>query len=98
MALTSNRQILGVSGKRHPLGFYLRHGVPIALATDDEGVSRTNLTEQYEQAVRVHGLGYRTLKRIARDSLRFSFLAPGDKALALRRQTAAFDRFERRWP
>jgi adenosine deaminase len=95
--LTSNAQILGVSGPDHPLGLYRRHGVPVALATDDEGVSRTNLTEQYEQAVVDHGLGYRALKRIARDSLRHSFLAPGDKARALRAQRAAFERFERRF-
>jgi adenosine deaminase len=95
--LTSNRQILGVAGRRHPLRFYLRHHVPVALATDDEGVSRTDLTEQYEQAVRDHGLGYRTLKRIATDALRHAFLPDGTKATLLRRQAAALARFEARY-
>ena len=96
--LTSNRQILGVSGRRHPLRFYLRHGVPVALATDDEAVSRTNLTEQYEQAVRDHGLGYRALKRIATDALRHAFVEPAVKRRLLRDQRRRFQRFEARYP
>jgi adenosine deaminase len=95
--LTSNAQILGVAGRRHPIRLYARAGVPIALATDDEGVSRTDLTEQYEQAVTDHGFGYRALKRMARDSLRYSFLSDADRALALRTQRAAFAAFERRY-
>lgn len=38
--LTSNDVILGVKGKEHPLKTYIRYGVPVALATDDEGVAR----------------------------------------------------------
>ena len=40
VCLTSNDVILGVSGKAHPLRLYLAAGVPVALATDDPGVSR----------------------------------------------------------
>ena len=43
IALTSNDMILGVSGDDHPLPTYLKYGVPVALATDDEGVSRLSL-------------------------------------------------------
>jgi adenosine deaminase len=96
--LVSNEQILGVRGKDHPLGFYMRHHVPVALATDDEGVSRTDLTEQYELAVRRHGLGYRALKRIANDSLRHAFLPDATRASLLRAQARAFARFEARFP
>jgi hypothetical protein len=42
--LSSNAQILEVMGGAHPLARYLGAGVPVALATDDEGVSRSNLT------------------------------------------------------
>jgi len=38
--ITSNDLILGVSGKNHPLPIYRESGVPVALSTDDEGVSR----------------------------------------------------------
>jgi adenosine deaminase len=54
--LTSNALILGVSGKSHPLPIYRESGVPLALSTDDEGVSRINLTHEYVQAVQTYGL------------------------------------------
>jgi hypothetical protein len=73
ICLTSNDVILGVSGKAHPLRYYLAAGVPVALATDDPGVSRDDMTNQYMQAVRDHGLDYATLKRLARNSLEYSF-------------------------
>jgi adenosine deaminase len=74
--LTSNAVLLGVAAREHPLGAYLAHGVPVALSTDDAGVLRTDLTEQYVRAVVVQGLGYFTLKRLARNALAYAF-APG---------------------
>lgn len=74
--LTSNDVILGVHGVHHPLSEYLAAGVPVALATDDEGVSRIDLTHEYVRAVTDFGLGYGDLKRFARTSLEHSFL-PG---------------------
>ncbi len=74
--LASNDEILGVRGAAHPLNLYRAAGVPVALATDDEGVLRTDMTEQYLRAATEHGLHYADLKRIARDSLTYSFL-PG---------------------
>lgn len=96
--LTSNRQILNLYGRRHPISDYVKGGVKVTLSTDDEGVSRTDLTSQYVQAVRVHGYGYRRLKRFARDGLRCSFLDPATKRLALADQARRFRRFEARFP
>jgi len=76
ICLTSNEGILGVQGKKHPLAMYLKAGVPVALATDDEGVSRSEMTREYERAVLDQGLDYVTLKKMARTSLEHSFL-PG---------------------
>lgn len=73
VCLTSNDVILGVSGKAHPLRLYLAAGVPVALATDDPGVSRDDMTNQYMRAVQDQGLDYPTLKRLARNSLEYSF-------------------------
>jgi len=73
VCLTSNDVILGVSGKAHPLRTYLGAGVPVALATDDPGVARDDMTNQYMQAVQDQGLDYATLKRLARNSLEYSF-------------------------
>jgi hypothetical protein len=76
IALSSNAQILNVQGSRHPMQLYRSMGVPVALVTDDMGVSRSNMTEQYQQAVEQHGLSYAELKLIARTSLEHAFL-PG---------------------
>jgi adenosine deaminase len=76
ICLTSNDLILGVRGQEHPLPVYLRYGVPVALATDDEGVSRSDLTHEYLRAAQTYGLTYVDLKRLARQSLEYSFL-PG---------------------
>jgi adenosine deaminase len=76
ICLTSNEGILGVRGRQHPLAMYLKAGVPVALATDDEGVSRSEMTREYERAVLDQGLDYVTLKKFARTSLEHSFL-PG---------------------
>ncbi len=79
--LTSNDIILNVGGPGinsvpHPLPDYLRAGVPVALSTDDEGVSRIDLTHEYVRAATTYHLGYLDLKRMARASLEHSFL-PG---------------------
>jgi adenosine deaminase len=75
--LTSNDVILGVKGDEHPLEAYLAAGVPVALSTDDEGVSRIDLTHEYVRAAMEHHLGYLDLKAMARTSIEHSFL-PGD--------------------
>ena len=74
--LTSNRDLLAIYGKAHPLRLYLKHHVPIMLSTDDEGIFRTNLTQQYVEAVIEHQLDYLTIKAINRNTLTYSFL-PG---------------------
>jgi adenosine deaminase len=74
--LTSNDTILGVRGARHPLALYRAAGVPVVLSTDDEGVSRSDMTNEYLRAATEQGLGYGELKDIARASLEYAFL-PG---------------------
>jgi len=72
--LTSNDVILGVTGGRHPMRTYLAYGVPLALSTDDEGVSRSELTLEYRKAVEEQGVDYLTLKGMARNSLEYAFV------------------------
>jgi hypothetical protein len=76
ICLTSNDMILGVRGMEHPMPMYLRYGVPVAISTDDEGVARSDLTWEYKRAVESYALTYAQLKKMARDSLEYSFL-PG---------------------
>jgi adenosine deaminase len=74
--LTSNDVILGVSGNMHPLPSYLAAHVPVALSTDDEGVSRIDLTNEYTRAALEFNLSYAQLKDLARTGIEHSFL-PG---------------------
>jgi adenosine deaminase len=74
--LTSNDVILGVAGKDHPFPIYRKFSVPVALSTDDEGVSRIDLTHEYVRAVETYGVHYADLKQMVRTGLEHSFL-PG---------------------
>jgi hypothetical protein len=74
IALTSNDVILGVRGAQHPIGLYLAAGVPVALVTDDEGVSRIDLTNEFVRAARDYRFSYATFKRFVRNSVEYAFL------------------------
>ena len=74
ICLTSNDVILGVRGSNHPLHDFMRAGVPVALATDDEGVSRSDMTHEYLRGVEDQNLSYSELKRMARTSLEHAFI------------------------
>jgi adenosine deaminase len=74
--LTSNDVILGVKGKDHPFPLYRQYRVPVALSTDDEGVSRIDMTHEYVRAVETYALSYADLKQMVRTGLEHDFL-PG---------------------
>jgi adenosine deaminase len=109
IALSSNDLILGVRGNRHPLRTYLQFGVPVAIVTDDMGVSRSTHTQEFMKAVEEQGLDYRTLKTLARNSLEYAFADVGTKAglkldldkafrsfeIGMSRQAAGSDRLPR---
>ena len=76
ICLTSNDMILGVRGPDHPLPMYLQYGVPVAIATDDEGVARSDINHEYLRAIETYALSYATLKRMSRNSLEHAFV-PG---------------------
>lgn len=94
IALTSSDVILGIKGDQHPLGLYKQYGVPIALATDDEGVSRIDLTHEYVKAVKEQNLSYSDLKRMSYDSVRYSFLDDTAKQNILANLNIKFTAFE----
>jgi adenosine deaminase len=75
ICLSSNDLILGISGARHPLATYIEYGVPVALATDDEGVARSELSLEFLKAAEEQGLRYLELKTLARNSLHYAFIA-----------------------
>jgi adenosine deaminase len=73
--LTSNDVILNIKGAEHPLPMYRLYHVPVALSTDDEGVSRINLTHEYVRAALTYPLTYGDFKQMVRTALEHSFLA-----------------------
>ncbi len=93
--LTSNAVILGVAGANHPFPVYRKYGVPVTLSTDDEGVSRSDLTTEYERAVLGYGLSYTELKQIVRNSIEYSFATPDEKRRLLADLEKRFNEFER---
>ena len=74
--LSSNEGILGVKGADHPFPLYRAAHVPVALSTDDEGVSRIDITHEYVRAALDYRLTYQDLKQLARTGMEHDFL-PG---------------------
>lgn len=73
--LSSNEGILGVKGTEHPFPLYRAAHVPVALSTDDEGVSRIDITREYVRAASDYHLSYSDLKQLARTGMEHNFLA-----------------------
>ncbi len=72
--LSSNAFILGIKPQEHPISLYRRAGVPLVLSTDDAGVLRGNLTEEYVLLYRHQPVSYRELKQLAYNAIRYSFI------------------------
>jgi adenosine deaminase len=94
--LSSNEFILGVAYDRHPLLLYKQFDVPITISTDDPGISRTSLTEQYVLlAKRYKEVSYQDIKKYVYNSITYSFIKePGVKQDLIKRLDAQFLKFE----
>ncbi len=79
--LSSNEGILGIKGADHPFPLYRAAHVPVALSTDDEGVSRIDITHEYVRAALDYRLTYGDLKQLARTGMEHDFL-PGSSLWA----------------
>jgi adenosine deaminase len=71
---SSSDLILGIKGTAHPLHDYIKAGVPVVISTDDAGVARSDLTNEYMRAVMESGLSYEELKRISINSIEHAFI------------------------
>jgi adenosine deaminase len=92
--LTSNAFISGVQGENHPVTLYRKYGVPYVISTDDAGVTRHNLANEYVLFASRYKPGYAELKKASYNSIRYSFLAPADKTRLTRQLDARFAKFE----
>jgi len=77
--LTSNAFILGVEKNEHPYLIYSSYGVPLVIATDDSGVSRNNLANEYMLLATRYHPTYGRIKEYVYNSIKYSFLQPADK-------------------
>ena len=73
--LVSNEFILKVKEGRHPFSLYKEFGVPIVISTDDAGILRTNMIEQYLLlAKRYKNVSYANIKQYVYNSIFYSFI------------------------
>ena len=77
--LTSNQFILGVEKGAHPYQIYAAYGVPLVISTDDSGVSRNNLSNEFMLLASRYKPSYTRLKSYVYNSIKYSFLSPEDK-------------------
>ncbi|WP_321331044.1 hypothetical protein [uncultured Bacteroides sp.] len=95
--LTSNETVLGLREDSHPFPIYYRAGVPLIISTDDAGVLRTNLSEQYTLLILRYGLNYYDVKKLVRNSIVYSFAPKKAKKELLRKLNTKFRQFESKW-
>lgn len=92
--LTSNEFILGVKGEAHPVTLYRKYAVPFVLATDDAGVSRNTLTNEYVLFASRYKPSYGEIKKLSYNGLRYSFLPEQQKKRLQQQLDERFGRFE----
>ncbi len=98
--LVSNEFILKVKDNRHPILLYKEFGVPIIISTDDAGILRTNMTEQYVLlAKRYSSISYKDIKQFVYNSINYSFIQDASvKKQLIKNLDIRFKTFESKFP
>ncbi len=92
--LSSNAFILGIQKEAHPITLYQNNNIPIVISSDDPGVSRNNLSQEYVLFASRYKPSYRYLKQVIYNSIHYSFLNPHDKTQELKKLDQKFNIFE----
>ena len=95
--LYSNEFILKVKNDQHPITLYKEFGVPIVISSDDAGVLRSNLTDQYVLlAKRYKNISYKDIKQFVYNSIDYSFINEDGVKEKLKTQLKeGFSKFEK---
>ena len=93
--LTSNSFILGVEKNNHPFLIYSKYNVPMVIATDDSGVSRNNLANEFLLLSTRYKPSYKQLKQYVYNSIQYSFLPNYQKVIVAKRVDNSFALFEK---
>lgn len=96
--LSSNAFILSIEDQMHPVNLYHHYKVPIVIGTDDPGILRTTLTDEYANlAYKYPQFKYTDLKQLVLNSIKYSFLPPIKKQVILKRILRDFLIFENKY-
>ncbi|WP_394973134.1 adenosine deaminase [uncultured Croceitalea sp.] len=94
--LTSNAFILNVEKDEHPILLFKDYGVPVVISTDDAGILRTNLTDQFVTLAKNYpSFHYADIKECVYNSLEFSFINADKKKCLLKDLDKRFIEFEK---
>lgn len=98
--LVSNRFILQIKEDKHPIKLYHQFKVPMVISTDDAGVLRTSLTEQYVLLAKSYPFfSYSDIKQIVLNSMDYSFIKETALKQKLRQDLLKrFQEFEEKIP
>jgi adenosine deaminase/adenosine deaminase CECR1 len=92
--LTSNEFILGIKDAAHPVTLFRKHGVPFVISSDDAGVSRNNLSNEYVLFASRYQPSYAEIKKVSYDGIRHAFLPEAEKARLAKQLDQRFAAFE----
>ena len=92
--LTSNDFINGLKDENHPITLYRKYGVPYVISTDDAGVTRHTLSNEYVLFASRYKPDYAEMKKTSYNSIRYAFLPSAEKARLTRQLDERFARFE----
>ncbi|MGG7603734.1 adenosine deaminase [Massilia sp. BKSP1R2A-1] len=92
--LTSNAFISGIEGANHPVTIYRKYGVPYVISTDDAGVTRHTLSNEYVLFASRYKPDYAEMKRTSYNSIKYAFLPAAEKARLTRQLDERFASFE----
>ncbi|NHZ80958.1 adenosine deaminase [Massilia sp. CCM 8695] len=92
--LTSNAFISGIKGANHPVTLYRKFGVPYVISTDDAGVTRHNLSQEYTLFASRYQPSYAEIKKVSYNGVRYAFLPEQEKQRLMRQLDERFARFE----
>jgi adenosine deaminase len=98
ICFSSNKQMLNIAPEAHPINLYLKYGIPVVICTDDEGILRSSLTDEYLMATKAYNLSYLDIKKICQNGVEYSFASStggnSKKDLLLKRFSASMLEFE----
>jgi adenosine deaminase len=95
VSLISNQDTRVMSDlSHHPMQKFLAWNVPVIPSTDDPGVFKSTLSEEYDKGQKQFGFVWSEIKEMSRNGIRYSFADAKNKALLMKDLNRRFKEFE----